>query len=145
MALNRQRYGDDRSDAERRMFVRPGFDGAIFTRGRAAVFLVKSGVARAAIVTHGLVRVLAIQLGLAGKAPWFDEGLARYLEQLKLDEDGALSYGQVDSPLYTSVTRGRLTSFENLWTPPTTETRATFIATSWLAVQIGRASCRERV
>jgi hypothetical protein len=123
-----------RTDAERRMFVPAGFDAAIVAAGAGQVFLVRSGAERDETVTHGLVRALAHELGLAGKALWFDEGLARYLEHLRIEDDRTMRYGDVDPVLYRNVTRGRLTSFENLWTAPTAATRASFMATSWLAV-----------
>lgn len=123
-----------RTDAERRMFVPAGFEGAVVAAGAGQVFLVRSGAERDETVTHGLVRALAHELGIAGKTLWFDEGLARYLEHLQLDDDRKLRYGDVDPVLYRNVTRGRLTDFENLWTAPTAATRASFMATSWLAV-----------
>jgi hypothetical protein len=124
-----------RAYSERLMFVPAGFDASLVTtRAPPQAFIVKSGAERDEVVTHTLVRALAFHFGLGGKAEWFDEGLARYLEQLRLEPDGTLTYGEANERLFHNATRGRLTSFANLWAPVTPETRASFVATSWLAV-----------
>src|SRR5450432_4635519 len=105
------------------MFVPAGFVASLVTtRAPRQAFIVKSGAERDEVVTHTLVRALAFHFGLAGKAEWFDEGLARYLEQLRLEPDGTLTYGEVHEVLFENATRGRLTSFENLWAPVRPET-----------------------
>ena len=123
-----------RSDSERRVFVRPGFVAAFIATKAQQGLIVKSGAERDEIVTHALVLALAYHYGLEGKAAWFDEGLARYLESLRLEPDGTLTYGDVDDVIFRNVTRGLLASFENLWEPVTPATRQSFIVTSWLAV-----------
>jgi tetratricopeptide (TPR) repeat protein len=85
-------------------------------------------------VTLLLVREVAYAYGLEGKARWFDEGLARYLQTLRLDADRTLTYGDVEGTLLSNVTRGSLASFDSLWEPVTPATRTAFIVTSWLAV-----------
>jgi hypothetical protein len=123
-----------RSDSERRVFVRPGFVAAFIATKAQQGFIVKSGAERNEIVTHGLVLALAYHYGLEGKAHWFDEGLARYLDSLRLEPDGTPTYGDVDDVIFRNVSRGLLASFENLWEPVTPATRQSFIVTSWLAV-----------
>jgi hypothetical protein len=123
-----------RSEAERTVFVPPEFDAEIFA-GAGPLFLVVSEGLRNETLTRGLVRMLSFQMGLGGKVPWFDEGLARYLARMEVERDGTLRYGDVDRRLFSNVTiHGRLTPFEKLWTAPTPATRASFVATSWLAV-----------
>jgi hypothetical protein len=124
-----------RGERERRVFV-PARYVAQFVGSSPPQpsLIIKSGSERDDIVTHELVHALAHHYGLLGKANWFDEGLARYLAPLRLDPDGALTYGQVDEELFRAVTRGRLTAFENLWRPVSNENSDSFHATSWLAV-----------
>jgi hypothetical protein len=123
-----------RADSERRVFVPAGFDASFVTTRARQAFMVKSGAERDGLVIQGLVRAIAYTYGLEGKAAWFDEGLGRYLESLRLESDGTLTYGEVDDAFFRSVTRGRLASFETLWEPVTPATRASFIVTSWLSV-----------
>jgi hypothetical protein len=80
------------------------------------------------------VHALSFDYGLAGRTPWFDEGLARYLASLTVDAVGVVSYGDVDFALLRAVVRRGLTRFDSLWEPPTLENQYTFAATSWLAV-----------
>jgi hypothetical protein len=123
-----------RSETERAVFVPPGFDAAVVA-GAGPLFLEIGGGERDQLVTQGLVRALSLQMGIGGKVPWFDEGLARYLARMEVDGDGTLHYGGVDQRLFSGVTTyGRLTPFANLWVAPTPAMRASFVATSWLAV-----------
>jgi hypothetical protein len=124
-----------RSDAERRAFVSPRLLGAFVSHGPLRQsYIVKSGAARDDVIAHELAHAYARRYGLLDKAEWLDEGLARYLESLRLDDDGTLTYGQIDASLFRAVQRGRLTAFENLWQDPPPERRASFSATSWIAV-----------
>lgn len=124
-----------RSDAERRAFVSPRLLGAFVSHGPLRQsYIVKSGAARDDVATHELAHAYSRRYGLLDKAEWLDEGLARYLEGLRLDDDGTLTYGQVDAWLFRAVQRGRLTAFENLWRAPSPEQSASFTATSWLTV-----------
>jgi hypothetical protein len=122
-----------RSSGERLTFVPAGFTASFIAKGHEA-FIVKSGAERDDVAADILARALAYHYGLLGKAPWFDEGLARYLESLHVEDDGVVAYGGMVPSLLDSVHSGRLTAFENLWAPVTPETRQRFIATSWLAV-----------
>jgi hypothetical protein len=126
---------DLRSWREGQVFI-PGGDAATFVVNAPLrqAFIVKSGGERDAIVTQALVISLSYDYGLLGKAAWFDEGLYRYLGPLRVDPDGKVRYGQVDTGLLRNVTRGGLTSFENLWEPSTPQNRPQFQATSWLVV-----------
>jgi hypothetical protein len=120
---------------ERHVFVPAGYLSAFVTNAPLhQAFVIKSGSDRDDVVTWTLVYALARQYGLQGKAPWFDEGLARYLGPLRLDSDGKVTYGQVDPELLRALTYGHLTSFENLWRPVTLEDRGKFYATSWVVV-----------
>jgi hypothetical protein len=114
---------------ERRVFVPAGFDAAFVARGKLA-FVVKSGAEREPLVTQLLVHELGYAYGLGFKAPWFDEGLARYLETLRVDEDRALIYGDAEERMLRNVTFGGIMSFDELWEPVTPQTRARFIVTS---------------
>jgi hypothetical protein len=127
-----------RSDRELYMFLPSGVAArVVVTRSRQA-FILKSGAERDRYVTGPIVRLLSYHFGL-GRLPWFEEGLARYLEGLRLEKDGTLTYGDVDPVLFHNVTHGELTDFEHLWEPRTAENeqplnKQSFIATSWLAV-----------
>jgi hypothetical protein len=123
-----------RSDSERRVFVPAGFDATFVGSTARQSFIVKSGIERDGLLTQCLVRALAYHYGLEGRAAWFDEGLGRYFESLRIEPDGGLTYGQPNEALLKSITFGGLTSFANLWRPDTPGTRARFVVTSWLAV-----------
>jgi hypothetical protein len=120
---------------ERHVFVPAGYLATFMTAPPLSQpFIIKSGSERDDVVTWTLVHALGRQYGLQGKVPWFDEGLARYLGPLRLDEDGKVTYGQVDPQLLRALTFGHLTSFENLWNPVPLEDRGKFYATSWVVV-----------
>jgi hypothetical protein len=89
-------------------------------RSRQA-FILKSGAERDRYVTDPIVRLLSYHFGL-GRLPWFEEGLARYLEGLRLEKDGTLTYGDADPLLLHNVTHGGLMGFEDLWEPRTAVT-----------------------
>jgi hypothetical protein len=129
-----------RSDSELYMFL-PDFVAArvVVVRSPQA-FILKSGAERDRYVTDPIVRLLSYHFGL-GRLPWFEEGLARYLEGLRLEKDGTLTYGDADPLLFRNSTmHGELMGFEHLWEPRTAENeqsinnKQSFIATSWLAV-----------
>jgi hypothetical protein len=122
-----------RSTSERLAFVPGEYTASFVARGHEA-FIVKSGHERDDVTADILARALSCHYGFAGKAPWFEEGLARYLESLHVEDDGTIVYGGVVPDLLEGVHAGRLTAFENLWAPQTAKTRQPFIATSWLAV-----------
>ena len=129
-----------RSDSELYMFLPDGVAArVVVTRSRQA-FILKSGAERDRYVTDPIVRLLSYNFGL-GRLPWFEEGLARYLEGLRLEKDGTLTYGDADPLLFRNVTHGELYGLpEHLWEPRTAENeqslnnKQSFIATSWLAV-----------
>jgi hypothetical protein len=126
---------DLRTWNEGQVFIPAGADAAFFPNAPPHQgFIVKSGNDRDALVTETLVLALAYDYGLQGKAAWFDAGLYRYLGPLHVAPDGKVTYGQIDPQLFSNVTHGHLTSFDNLWQTPPIQDRPQFQATSWLVV-----------
>lgn len=124
-----------RDDSERRVFVSGGYLAAfVWNLPLRQSFVIKSGTEHDGTVAGGVVAALGRSYGLQGKARWFDDGLASYLATLTIDDDGLLTYGQVDHNKFTAATRGGLMPFADLWKPVELETRWRFHATSWLAV-----------
>jgi len=123
-----------RSDSAKRVFLNVRYGAAAIATRSHQAFIVGSGAEHDGVMTQMIVWALSFHYGLAGRVPWFDEGLGLYLASLTVDAAGVVSYGEADLGLLSAVRRRGLARFESLWEPVTLENRTTFAPTSWLAV-----------